>query len=101
MRLAAYVADAFAADPARAATRGFWALSRLGPPPGFITPSRKSRRRASSLLLLGAPVAIAEASFTAAATNGRVDNIRWRMARSVGRGARQPAAAKSSDVVGF
>ena len=93
LTVSAFPGDVYAAEPASAATGGFWPPKRLDRLIGFITPDKKGRPPTTSLLLLGAPVAIGTSSSRAAERPGRVGKIRGHIAQALQTNTLTPAAA--------
>ena len=85
--------DVFAAEPAAAATSGFWAFKRLARMIGFITSDKKGQPPTTSLPFLGAQVALGTSSVRAAARPERIDKIRGHIAQALQTNSLTPAAA--------
>ena len=91
--VAAFVDDVCAAEPSTTATSGFWAFKRLVRLIGFITSDRKDQQPTTSLLLLGAQVAIGTSSFEADSTPELAEKIRGHIAHALQTNALTAAAA--------
>ena len=89
-RVASFVDDVFASEPSTAETSGFWVSKRLVQLVGFITSDRKGQQPTTSLLLLGAQVAIGTSSFEADATPDRAEKIRGRISQALQTNALTP-----------
>ena len=89
----AFAGDIFSAEPATAATSGFWAFDRLGGLLGFHTSDKKDQPPTTDIVLSGALVTHGPSFVRAAAMPGRISKLRGHIVQALQTNCLTPEAA--------